>query len=109
MAAELPNLSDRQIRVYTGPTQDPELISLPLQTPVQLALSAARVRQIAAGLSQAAVIPLRKVVQPGERPIVTFDGDRALVAVGFSKQESPESWRRGSGHEAGISPQLLDC
>ena len=29
MAAELPNLSDRQIRVYTGPTQEPELISAP--------------------------------------------------------------------------------
>ena len=32
-AAGLPNLSDRQIRVYTGPTQRPELIPLPLQTP----------------------------------------------------------------------------
>ena len=66
MAAELPNLSDRQIRVYAGPTRDPELISLPLQTPAQLARSAARVRQIAAGLDQAAVIPLRKAIQPGD-------------------------------------------
>ena len=71
MAAELPNLSDRQIRVYTGLTSEPELVSLPLQTPAQLALSAARVRQIAAGLGQAAVTPLRKVIQPGARPIVT--------------------------------------
>ena len=37
MAAELPNLSDRQIRVYTGPTRDPELILAPIQTPAQLA------------------------------------------------------------------------
>ena len=96
MAAELPNLSDRQIRVYAGSTRDPELISLPLQTPAQLARSAARVRAIAAGLGQAAVIPLRKVVQPGERPIVTPEGDRALVAVGLAKQESPKNWTRGS-------------
>ena len=90
MAAELPNLSDRQIRVYTGPTSEPELVSLPLQTPAQLARSAARVRQIAASLGQAAVTPLRKVIRPGERPIVTFEGDRALVAVGFSKQDQPQ-------------------
>ena len=117
MAAELPNLSDRQIRVYTGPTQDPELISLPLQTPAQLARSAARVRQIAAGLGQASVIPLRKVIQPGERPIVTFEGDRALVAVGLSKQDSPKSWTRGSGlyvatpallRHLGIDPATVD-
>ena len=104
MAAELPNLSDRQIRVYTGPTQDPELISLPLQTPAQLARSAARVRQIAAGLGQASVIPLRKAVQPGERPIVTFEGDRALVAVGLAKRVEPES--SGPGDRVSTSPRL---
>ena len=117
MAADLPNLSDRQIRVYAGPTRDPELISLPLQTPAQLARSAERVRQIAAGLDQAAVIPLRKAVQPGERPIVTFEGDRALVAVGFTRQTSPESWTRGSGvyvatpallRHLGIDPATVD-
>jgi hypothetical protein len=85
MAANLPNLSDRQIRVYMGQTREPELIPIPLQTPAQLARSAARVRQIAAGLGEAAVIPLRKVVQPGARPIVTFEGDRALIAVGQPK------------------------
>jgi putative ABC transport system permease protein len=42
LAAALPNLSDRQIRVYTGPTSEPELIPLPLQTPSQVARSAAR-------------------------------------------------------------------
>ena len=117
MAADLPNLSDRQIRVYAGPTSDPELVSLPLQTPAQLARNADRVRQIASGLGQAAVIPLQKVVQPGERPIVTFEGDRALVAVGFAKQESPKSWTRGSGlyvatpallRYLGIDPATVD-
>jgi putative ABC transport system permease protein len=117
MAADLPNLSDGQIRVYTGSTQDPELISLPLQTPAQLARSAARVRQIASGLGQASVIPLQKVVRPGDRPIVTFEGDRALVAVGFRKQDSPKSWTWGSGlyvatpallRYLGIDPATVD-
>jgi len=117
MAAELPNLSDRQIRVYTGPTRDPELISLPLQTNAQLARSAARVRQIASGLGQASVTPLQKAIQPGAMPIVTFEGDRALVAVGLSTQEGPKNWSRGSGlyiatsallRHLGIDPDTVD-
>ena len=92
-----PTCPPASFRVYAGPTRDPELISLPLQTPTQLARSAARVRQIATGLDQAAVIPLRKAIQPGDPPIVTFEGDRALVAVGLAKQTGPESWNRGSG------------
>jgi putative ABC transport system permease protein len=117
MAAELPNLSDRQIRVYTGPTQEPELIPLPLQTPAQLARSAARVRQIAAGLGEAAVIPLRKAYRPGDPPIVTFEGDSALVAVTFSRHDSAKSWTSGSGvyvatpallRYLGIDPATVD-
>ncbi len=117
MAAELPNLSDRQIRVYTGPTRDPELIPLPIQTPAQLARSAARVRQLAAGLDQATVIPLRKALQPGDPPIATFEGDRALVAVGLARQTDPKRWTRGSGlyvatpallRYLGIDPAAID-
>ena len=117
MAANLPNLSDRQIRVYTSATRDPELIPVPLETPAQLARSAARVRQLAAGLGQASVIPLRKALQPGERPIVTFEGDRAFVAVGLARQETPKRWTRGSGvyvatpallRHLGIDPATVD-
>jgi putative ABC transport system permease protein len=43
------------------------------------------------------VTPLRKALQPGELPIVTFDGDRAFVAVGFSRQDTPTHWTHGSG------------
>ena len=93
-AASLPNLSDRQIRVYTGETSDPELISLPRQTPAQLAASAARVRQLAAGLGQATVIPLVKAIQPGERPIVTQEGDRPWS---LSVSRSRPAPRRGAG------------
>jgi putative ABC transport system permease protein len=114
-AAALPNLSDRQIRVYLGPTRDPELIPVPIQTPAQLRRSAARVRQLAAGL-EAAVIPLHKAFQPGDPPIV-IEGDRALVAVGFAKKVGPQSWKRGSGlyvatpallRHLGIDPATID-
>ena len=103
--------------MYTGETQGPDLISLPRRTRAELAQSAARVRQIAAGLGQAAVTPLRKVIQPGERPIVTFEGERALVAVGLARQDSPKSWTRGSGlyvatpallRRLGIDPATVD-
>src|SRR6266540_1398420 len=117
MAAEPPNLSDRQIRVYTGPTRDPELIPLPIQTPAQLARSATRVRQLAAALDGATVIPLRKAHQPGDPRIVTFEGDRALVAVGLAKQTDLKNFTRGSGlyvatpvllRHLGIDPATVD-
>jgi putative ABC transport system permease protein len=117
MAAELPNLSNRQIRVYAGPTGDSELIPLPIQTPAQLARSAARVRQLAAGLDGATVIPLRKALQPGDPPIITFEGDRALVAVGLARQVDPKRWTRESSlyvatpallRHLGIDPATID-
>jgi putative ABC transport system permease protein len=96
-AAEPPNLTNRQIRVYTGATREPELIPTPIQTPAQLARSAARVRQLAAGLDHAAVIPLRKALQPGDPPIVTPEGDRARVTVGLARQTGPRSYTIGTG------------
>jgi putative ABC transport system permease protein len=116
-AADLPNLSDRQIRVYTGSTRDPELIPFPIQSPAELAQTAARVGRLAAALGEAALIPLRKAIQPGEPPIVTFEGDRALVTVGFAKQTGLRSWTRGSGvyvatpallRYLGIDPATVD-
>ena len=116
-AAALPNLSDRQIRVYTGDTRDPDAIPLPIQTSAQLARSEARVRQLAAGFDHAAVIPLRKAVQPGLPPIVTFEGDRALIAVGLTRQVAEDAWRRESGvyvatpallRHLGIDPATVD-
>ncbi len=105
-ATDLPNLTDRQVRVYAGATREPELIPLSTQTPAQVAQGTARVRQLAAALDQAAVIPLRKAVQPGDPPIVTFEGDRALVAVGLRRQTSPKNWTRGSGLYVATRPLL---
>jgi putative ABC transport system permease protein len=64
-AGEPANLSNRQIRVYTGATEGPEQIAI--RTPAQLERMAARVRQLAADLDDAAVIPLSNAYQPGER------------------------------------------
>ena len=98
MAAELPNLTDRQIRVYASSTRDTELIGLPIQNTVERARSAARVGQLAAGLGQSTVVvPLWKVVKPGEPPIVTFEGGRALVSVGLARHEDLKNFTRGSG------------
>lgn len=97
MAAKPPNLSDRQIRVYTGRTRDPQLIPLPVQSPAQLAASAARVHQLAAGLGQAVVIPLWKPVDPGEPPLATFEGDRAMVAAGLARRTGPKGFNLASG------------
>jgi putative ABC transport system permease protein len=106
MAAAPPNLSDRQIRVYIGRTQDPQLIPTPTQTSAQLARSAERVRQLAAGLDQAAVIPLWKALQPGIPPMVTFDGERASVTVGLVRQVTPKSFTLGSGLYVATPPLL---
>ena len=62
-AGEPPNLSNRQIRVYTGPMQDPDAV--PIQTPAELDRMAARVRRLAADLDGATVTPLRSALQPG--------------------------------------------
>jgi putative ABC transport system permease protein len=116
-AAELPNLSNRQIRVYTGPTDGPDLIPVPIQTPTQLARSEARVRELAASFDRAVVIPLRKAVQPGLPPIVTFEGERALIAVGLARQVGEDAWTRESGlyvatpallKHLGIDPATVD-
>jgi putative ABC transport system permease protein len=117
MAANLPNLFDGQIRVYAGATREPNLIPLPLPTSAELSESAARVRQLAAGLGQATVTPLRKALQPGEPPIVTFEGDRAYSAATLARQDNPKRWTHGSGvyvatpallRHLGIDPSSVD-
>jgi putative ABC transport system permease protein len=64
-AGEPPNLSNRQIRVYTGPTPGPEIVAV--QTPGQLERVAARVRLLAADLDDAVVTPLHNALNPSEK------------------------------------------
>ncbi len=88
-AGEPPNLSNRQIRVYTGATAGPE--SVAIQTPAQLEGMAARVRQIAAALDDAAVIPLSNAYNPSEPS--SPDGDLRVrrTEVLVRKVADPES------------------
>ena len=76
-AADGPNLSNRQIRVYTGATEGADFIAI--QTPAELERMAARVRELAAGLDDAAVIPLRSAFQVGFPPGI-IDGVRVRDA-----------------------------
>jgi putative ABC transport system permease protein len=91
-AGEPPNLSNRQIRVYTGATPDPETVAI--QPPADLERMAARVRGLAAGLDDAAMIPLRNVSLPGERSFVDDTGIRALLTETLTRKvDDPESKR----------------
>ena len=94
-AAEPPNLSNRQIRVYTGATEGADFI--PIQPPAELERMAARVRELAAGLDDAAVTPLRSAFQVGVPPGV-IDGVRGRDAeVLRRKIDDPESQRWSGG------------
>ncbi len=88
-AAVPANLSDRQMRVYTGETPDPGIIAV--QTQAELERLARSVPQLAADLDDAAVVPLQSAVQRGEQPGL-IDGVRVLDAEVLSRMiDNPES------------------
>jgi putative ABC transport system permease protein len=85
-----PNLSDRQIRVYTGATPGPDFI--PVQPPAGLERKAAGVRRLAADLDAAAV-PLHSALQPGVQPGL-IEGVRGLHAQPLAREiDDPDSGR----------------
>jgi putative ABC transport system permease protein len=96
-AAAPPNLSDRQIRVYTGATRGgPEDVAI--QPPAQLERMAAQVRRLAGNLGGAAVIPLHNAYQLGEpsRPEGDLRVQRTETllrkVIGNSEQLPPGSY-----------------
>jgi putative ABC transport system permease protein len=103
-AGRPPNLSNRQIRVYTGPVSDPGAI--PIQTPAELDRMAARVRRLAADLDDAAVIPLQSAWQPGEKA-QGFEGVRVRFATTLARQVDARSTRIG-GFLYVATPSLLE-
>ena len=107
-----PNLSDRQIRVYTG-LREQEVVTV--QTTAELERMATRVRQLAADLDDAAVIPLHNAVRRGVRPGVTSEGIRVVgTEVLTRKIDDPESGRwdgrglicLGEGHCYAVESRL---
>ena len=93
-AAKAPNLSDRQIRVYTGATFGPELVAI--RTPPELERMAVGVRQLAAGLGDAAVTPLHNAYQPGVEPMLQ-NGTRERFTQFLSRKIDDPDSRRWSG------------
>jgi putative ABC transport system permease protein len=87
-ASEPPSLSDRQIRLYFGPSEDRTLT--PVDAPAQLDRLAAGAQRVAAQLAGATVIPLRKATQPGAPPMMVGN-TRFLPTVEITKSfTSPE-------------------
>ena len=90
-ADQPPNLSDRQIRVYTGATPFPDFV--PTQSPAELERMAARVRELAAALGDAAVTPLHSAYQAAAQP-GAVDGTQGLATeVLKRKVDDPDSSR----------------
>jgi putative ABC transport system permease protein len=88
-AGEPPNLSERQVRIYTGATVGPEHVAI--RTPAQLEGMAARVRQLAADLDGAAVVPLRNAYQAGERSHPEGDLRVLRTEVLVRKVDNPDA------------------
>jgi putative ABC transport system permease protein len=76
-ASEPASVSDRQIRVYLGPSEDRTLT--PVDAPAQLDRLAAGARRIAAQLDGATVIPLRKATESGAVPGRFPGGDTQFI------------------------------
>jgi putative ABC transport system permease protein len=91
-AAEPPNLSERQIRVYLGPPDARELT--PVDAPAQLERLGASVRRLAAQLEGATVIPLRKATEPGARPIAA-DDRQVVPSIELMRPHESPSGRKG--------------
>jgi putative ABC transport system permease protein len=87
-ASEPASLSDRQVRLYLGPSEDRSLT--PVDALAQLDRLAAGARRVAAQLDGATVIPLRKASQPGA-PQMTVGNARFLPPIELTKSfRSPE-------------------
>jgi putative ABC transport system permease protein len=90
-AGEPANLSDRQIRVYTGATPGPDAVAI--RTPAELERMATGVRRLAAGLDDAAVTPLGNAYQSGVQPILD-GGNRVRPTQTLSRKiDNPDSKR----------------
>jgi putative ABC transport system permease protein len=95
-ASEPASLSDRQIRLYLGPSEDRTLT--PVDAPAQLDRLDAGARRVAALLDGATVIPLRKATQPGAPPMMVGN-TRFLPTVELTKSfrsEGGKSYRTQS-------------
>jgi putative ABC transport system permease protein len=88
VADEPASLSDRQVRVYLGPPEDPKLT--PVHASAQLDRLTTRAGDIANEVGGATTLPLNKAVEPGVQPGVVGD-TRFLPTIELTKVfTSPE-------------------
>jgi putative ABC transport system permease protein len=82
-ASEPPSLSDRQVRVYLGPSEARELT--PADAPARIDQLTAGARQVASQLDHAEMLPLREVVEPGAHPM-PIGNTRVFPAIELMKR-----------------------
>jgi putative ABC transport system permease protein len=107
-ASEPASLSDRQIRLYLGPSEDRTLT--PVDAPAQVDRLASGARRVAAELDGATVIPLRKATEPGAAPW-TVGNARFISTIELTKTfRSPEGGKnyRAQSQLYVASPAVLE-
>jgi putative ABC transport system permease protein len=77
------SLSDRQIRVYIGPSGAREFT--PTDAPARIDQLTAGARQVASRLDHATMLPLHEVVEPGAPPMA-FGANQVFPPVELTKQ-----------------------
>jgi putative ABC transport system permease protein len=92
-ASKPASLSDRQIRVYLGPSEAREFT--PVDATAQIDQLTAGARRIASLVDQGTLIPLRKVVEPGASPFVVGD-TRVLPTLDLATTENGKNFEPGS-------------
>jgi putative ABC transport system permease protein len=103
-ASEPASLSDRQIRVYLGPSEARELT--PVDAPAQIDKLTAGARQVASQLDHATLLPLRKVVEPGAPPMALGD-TRVFPTVELTKRSGNRKMYRSLSQLYVATPAVL--
>src|SRR5262245_3045932 len=112
-AAEPATLSDRQVRVYLGPSDYREVT--PVDALARLGRLSAGVQQLASALDHASVIPLHSVARAGARPFLVGDTrvfDAVALTRRFGRNYRPDSQLYVATPEVlrylGIDPATID-
>jgi putative ABC transport system permease protein len=103
-ASEPASLSDRQIRVYLGPSEARELT--PVDAPNRIDQLTADARQIASQLDHATMLPLRKAVEPGAPPVAVGDA-RVVPTIELTKRSENGKMFTGQSQLYVATPAVL--
>jgi putative ABC transport system permease protein len=85
------NLSNRQVRIYLGRPQTREAI--PARSVNQIGRLSAAIRQLAAELDGANVLPFRKAIQPGTAFYDPVAGYRVIPTIDLASKSAGPSYR----------------